>query len=146
MQAIGVWRSWLARAVWDREVEGSSPFTPTIYRYLILRNGRMAYTYTSTSAIFRAGEHAPSAVDAAQGEPIVNQFGNIALSGLEVDGHTVVLDETVEPPVLRLARAMVTAVSGYTDEGGSFVRTGTYANRARVSGVYAGPRSELDLC
>lgn len=26
----GVWRSWLARAVWDREVEGSSPFTPTI--------------------------------------------------------------------------------------------------------------------
>ena len=26
---IGVWRSWLARAVWDREVEGSSPFTPT---------------------------------------------------------------------------------------------------------------------
>ena len=25
----GVWRSWLARAVWDREVEGSSPFTPT---------------------------------------------------------------------------------------------------------------------
>jgi hypothetical protein len=29
----GVWRSWLARAVWDREVEGSSPFTPT-KRYL----------------------------------------------------------------------------------------------------------------
>ncbi len=27
---FGVWRSWLARAVWDREVEGSSPFTPTI--------------------------------------------------------------------------------------------------------------------
>ncbi len=27
---LGVWRSWLARAVWDREVEGSSPFTPTI--------------------------------------------------------------------------------------------------------------------
>ena len=26
---LGVWRSWLARAVWDREVEGSSPFTPT---------------------------------------------------------------------------------------------------------------------
>ncbi len=26
---IGVWRSWLARAVWDREVEGSNPFTPT---------------------------------------------------------------------------------------------------------------------
>ena len=28
-QLLGVWRSWLARAVWDREVEGSSPFTPT---------------------------------------------------------------------------------------------------------------------
>ena len=26
----GVWRSWLARAVWDREVAGSSPATPTI--------------------------------------------------------------------------------------------------------------------
>ena len=29
--SFGVWRSWLARAVWDREVEGSNPFTPTIY-------------------------------------------------------------------------------------------------------------------
>lgn len=26
----GVWRSWLARAVWDREVGGSSPLTPTM--------------------------------------------------------------------------------------------------------------------
>ncbi len=25
----GDWRSWLARAVWDREVEGSSPLSPT---------------------------------------------------------------------------------------------------------------------
>ena len=25
-----MWRSWLARVVWDDEVEGSSPFTPTI--------------------------------------------------------------------------------------------------------------------
>ena len=24
-----MWRSWLARLVWDQEVEGSSPFTPT---------------------------------------------------------------------------------------------------------------------
>lgn len=24
-----MWRSWLARTVWDRQVEGSSPFTPT---------------------------------------------------------------------------------------------------------------------
>ena len=31
MKNIGVWRSWLARRVWDAEVEGSSPFTPTIY-------------------------------------------------------------------------------------------------------------------
>ncbi len=29
-----MWRSWLARAVWDREVEGSSPFTPTIGIYI----------------------------------------------------------------------------------------------------------------
>ena len=28
----GVWRSWLARRVWDAEVEGSSPFTPTNQR------------------------------------------------------------------------------------------------------------------
>ena len=26
---IGDWRSWLARAVWDREVAGSSPASPT---------------------------------------------------------------------------------------------------------------------
>ena len=26
---IGVWRSWLARVVWDDEVGGSSPLTPT---------------------------------------------------------------------------------------------------------------------
>lgn len=30
IKIIGVWRSWLARAVWDREVEGSSPLSPTI--------------------------------------------------------------------------------------------------------------------
>lgn len=30
----GVWRSWLARAVWDREVAGSSPATPTKVIYL----------------------------------------------------------------------------------------------------------------
>jgi hypothetical protein len=26
---FGVWRSWLARRVWDAEVGGSSPLTPT---------------------------------------------------------------------------------------------------------------------
>ena len=31
---IGDWRSWLARAVWDREVVGSSPISPTINKYL----------------------------------------------------------------------------------------------------------------
>jgi hypothetical protein len=36
MDQIGVWRSWLARAVWDRQVEGSSPFTPTIQRTVLL--------------------------------------------------------------------------------------------------------------
>ncbi len=30
---VGVWRSWLARALWEREVEGSSPFTPTKKRH-----------------------------------------------------------------------------------------------------------------
>ena len=29
LHTVGVWRSWLARAVWDREVGGSSPLTPT---------------------------------------------------------------------------------------------------------------------
>ena len=31
-----MWRSWLARAVWDREVEGSSPFTPTTEKALLV--------------------------------------------------------------------------------------------------------------
>ena len=30
----GDWRSWLARAVWDREVGGSSPLSPTNKRSL----------------------------------------------------------------------------------------------------------------
>ena len=38
--SFGVWRSWLARAVWDREVEGSSPFTPT--NLMIIRNIKIA--------------------------------------------------------------------------------------------------------
>ena len=29
-RSIGVWRSWLARLVWDQEAGGSSPLTPTI--------------------------------------------------------------------------------------------------------------------
>ncbi len=32
---VGVWRSWLARRVWDAEVGGSSPLTPTIYKVLL---------------------------------------------------------------------------------------------------------------
>lgn len=37
--STGVWRSWLARAVWDREVEGSSPFTPTMEEVRLLTPG-----------------------------------------------------------------------------------------------------------
>jgi hypothetical protein len=29
---IGVWRNWLARSVWDAEVAGSSPVTPTLIK------------------------------------------------------------------------------------------------------------------
>lgn len=29
LKDVGVWRSWLARRVWDAEVGGSSPLTPT---------------------------------------------------------------------------------------------------------------------
>src|ERR1039458_3993855 len=29
IELIGVWRSWLARLVWDQEVGGSNPLTPT---------------------------------------------------------------------------------------------------------------------
>lgn len=29
MAVFGVWRSWLARLVWDQEAGGSSPLTPT---------------------------------------------------------------------------------------------------------------------
>ncbi len=30
VRIIGDWRSWLARAVWDREAGGSSPLSPTM--------------------------------------------------------------------------------------------------------------------
>ncbi len=42
-RCFGVWRSWLARAVWDREVEGSSPFTPTICHQKTLANKRVLF-------------------------------------------------------------------------------------------------------
>jgi hypothetical protein len=32
MAVFGVWRSWLARLVWDQEAGGSSPLTPTIQK------------------------------------------------------------------------------------------------------------------
>lgn len=105
----------------------------------------MAHTYTRTHNTFVAGKRAPSPENAVQGEWIVNRFGTAALSGFEVDGRTVILDETVEPPVLRLAGAMVTAASGYVHPDGTFMRTGTYAYPAEVSGIYTGPDSELDL-
>jgi hypothetical protein len=105
----------------------------------------MAYTSTRTVARFVAGESAPSPADALAGNPIVNQFGNIALLDLQEDGRTVILDTTVEPPVLRLSRAVVSAAMGYLESDGSFTSTGNYALRAEVSGNYTGPQSTLDL-
>ena len=57
----------------------------------------------------------------------------------------VILDETVEPPVLKLAKAIVRAEMGRTEDDGSFKRDMTYAAEARVSGIYHGPGSVLDF-
>ena len=39
----GVWRSWLARLLWEQEAEGSSPFTPT--KIFCIAIGQKAFFY-----------------------------------------------------------------------------------------------------
>jgi hypothetical protein len=113
----------------------------------------MVSTRTRVTEIFIAGEKAPSAEEVFKGESeIVNQFGNIALKDFRVDelghGSEVCLDESVQPPVLRLKNAMATVAFGFTDaKTGEFNVFGhelSYADHP-VSGTYKGPGSKLEL-
>jgi hypothetical protein len=106
----------------------------------------------NTRTRFLVGETAPDAIDADAGKIVPNTYGNIALKGFMADpldrDSEVRLDTTVEPPVLHLRNALTTTLFGYTDEG-----TGEFVNYTHelplaehiVSGLYAGPGSELDL-
>ena len=101
---------------------------------------------------FTAADHAPSAIDAHDGMPIVNNYGNIALKEIVVDPlnprSIVELDETVEPPVLRLRNVMMSTLFGYFDEDKQeFVQHENEMNQGEhiVSGDYTGPGSLLDI-
>ncbi len=46
---FGVWRSWLARLVWDQEAEGSNPFTPTIIDIFIKKRYEILFVMLNMS-------------------------------------------------------------------------------------------------
>ena len=102
---------------------------------------------------FTAGEHSPSPTDAfnSEGRLIVGTSGMIALKGFMVDpfvrGSEVTLDESVEPPVLRLRKAMTSTLFGDQRPNGEFVQWTNEMNQGEhiVSGDYVGPGSELEL-
>lgn len=113
--------------------------------FIIMSNIR---TYTRTALIFKTGETAPSAEEVIGNEGlIVNNHGNVALGEFVEDGETTVLDRTTEPPTLHLKDAGAVALFGYTDENGEFVQNETElnSNPTKVTGVYAGPGSQLQI-
>ena len=109
----------------------------------------MTYTYTRTGVTFIAGERAPGAKEALNGEVVANDLGNTALQGFRVDPlnrvSEVRLDLTGEPPVLHLREALTTALFGETDANDQFVEFENELSRSEreVSGTYTGPGSEL---
>lgn len=114
----------------------------------------MSFSSTRTYNIFTAGETAPTPSELAVVNPedadthqlIVNDFGNIALHFAGLLGNAV-LDETVEPPVVRFTRSRLGFVFGDTAETGLFVAGKGPLDRGvtYVSGVYNGPASKLKV-
>jgi len=102
--------------------------------------------------IFTAADHVPSPVEVMEGASIVNNFGNIALSGIVVDPTNplskVELDTSIDPPVLRMNNVLMSTLFGHwSEDEGRFVQYDNEANQGEhiVSGNYAGPGSVLHL-
>ncbi|HEY1085314.1 MAG TPA: hypothetical protein VGE34_01135 [Candidatus Saccharimonadales bacterium] len=102
--------------------------------------------------LFTAADHVPSASEVFDGAIVVNNFGNIALSGAVVDptdtSSRLELDTSVEPPILRMNNVLMSTLFGYWSEDESqFVQYDHEANQGEhiVSGDYTGPGSVLDL-
>ena len=103
---------------------------------------------------FIAGEGAPGAREASEGELIPNVYGKARLiEGFTVNPDdpesSVELDETAEPPRLRLLGALGTLVVGDTNQAtGEFTQLGGEGDKIRlvITGTYVGPDSVLALC
>ncbi len=99
---------------------------------------------------FTVAERAPTAAEAYNGEIIPNQYGNIAIKGFIIDplnpNSSLELDETVDPPVLKLKHVLASTIYGYTEKTSSeFIRHENEMNQSEhlVSGEYNGPNSIL---
>lgn len=110
----------------------------------------MAFTSARTRTRFLSGEHAPAPQEAAISDiQIPNHLGNLVLNVPQIDvaerSGRILLDTSVEPPVLRFDEAPVEVLFGQPDVDGNFIqfehelRSGLY----QVSGDYSGPGSEL---
>lgn len=112
----------------------------------------MASSSARTYNLFTAGEQAPTAQELAACNPedrstsrlIVNEYGNIALRFLGLDGRAT-LDESVEPPIVRFDRARLVFLFGNSDEEGNFLASNGPLDRglAYVKGDYSGPSSTV---
>ncbi len=112
----------------------------------------MAFSRTRAQTRFTAGEQAPAPMEAIGGDiQITNHVGNLVLNVPQVDpaarSGSILLDTSVEPPVIRFIRASVEVLYGMPDDDGNFVQFDHELNsgRTQVNGVYAGPGSELSV-
>lgn len=109
------------------------------------------YTSTRTSTTFTASEHAPTATEVFEGAPVVNRYGNLALTDLVTDPNdresNIELDTSVEPPALRLKNVLATVQFGNIAAGGEFAQQTYFPNQMtqKVNGDYTGPDSTLRL-
>ena len=61
----GVWRSWLARSVWDAEVGGSNPLTPTAGVAQLVERRPSKPLAASSSLVARSGTRRQMAEESA---------------------------------------------------------------------------------
>jgi hypothetical protein len=107
----------------------------------------MSFSYSQSNLTFTVGERGgvtPSAEEFVAGSPVVNQYENIELRLL--NGSEGDIDRSVEPPVVRLRRAVVKCAFGEFNNKGEFVQLdGVSLGEQRATGVYSGVGSQLSL-
>ena len=106
----------------------------------------------SYARIFETSVHGPSAAEAYEGDPIIEENQAWAIKDFTVDPYnpdsSIELDTAVEPPVLKLRSALASLAYGaYDPENREYVSF-TFIDGDElhvVNGDYAGPGSRLEL-